>query len=149
MKTSAGILPYRRRNGRIELFVVHMGGPYWRRKKRSWSIVKGEVHEHEAPLDAAQREFREETGQEITGVFIPLGEVHTSAKKILVWAVEADPATEIRSNTFTIEWPPKSGKTAIFPEVDRAAWYTPEQARELLVASQLPFLERLTRSVAA
>jgi predicted NUDIX family NTP pyrophosphohydrolase len=142
MKTSAGILPFRRKPG-LELYLVHMGGPYWRNKTRSWSIVKGEVEEGEDLLQAAKREFHEETGQEINGEFLSLGEVKTSGKTIYAWAVEAEPSTKITSNTFTIEWPPKSGKTAQFPEVDKAAWFDPETAKEVIVKSQLPFLERV------
>ncbi len=144
MKVSAGILPFRRDKG-LEIYLVHMGGPYWRNKKRAWSIVKGEVEAGEDLLQTAIREFHEETGQKIDGTFIPLGEVKTSGKKIIAWAVEAEPSTEIKSNTFTIEWPPRSGKTAQFPEVDQAAWFTPERAKEVLVKSQLPFLQRLEK----
>ena len=146
MKVSAGILPFRRHKG-LELYLVHMGGPYWRNKKRAWSIVKGEIEAGEDPLQAAIREFHEETGQKIDGKFIPLGEVKMSGKKITVWAVEAEPSTEISSNTFTIEWPPRSGKRAQFPEVDKAAWFMLDQAKEVLVKSQLPFLERLEKAI--
>ena len=146
MKVSAGILPFQRQKG-IEVYLVHMGGPYWRNKARAWSIAKGEIEAGEDPLQAAIREFHEETGQKIDGKFIPLGEVKTSGKKILVWAVEAEPSTEITSNTFTIEWPPRSGKRVQFPEVDRAAWFTLDRAKEVLVKSQLPFLERLEKAI--
>ena len=146
MKQSAGILPFRKRKG-IEVYLVHMGGPWWRNKARAWSIVKGEIEEGEDLLQAAIREFHEETGQPIDGKFLPLGEVKMSGKKITVWAVEAEPSTEIISNMFTIEWPPRSGKKAQFPEVDKASWFPLERAKEVLVKSQLPFLERLQKVV--
>ena len=144
MKRSAGILPFRRKP-KFEVYLVHMGGPYWQNRERSWSIVKGEVEEGEDLLEAAKREFHEETGEKINGDFLPLGEVKASGKTIYVWAVEAEPSTKITSNTFTIEWPPKSGKTAAFPEVDRAGWFDLETAKRILVKSQLPFLERVKR----
>jgi predicted NUDIX family NTP pyrophosphohydrolase len=143
MKISAGILPYRWRDGRLELFLVHMGGPYWRNRSRAWSIVKGEVEGDEALEDAAKREFYEETGQNIEGRLLPLGSVKSSDKTIYIWAVEANPSTQIRSNFFEIEWPPSSGKRAAFPEVDKAAWFTLQEAKEVIVKSQLPFLERI------
>lgn len=127
----------------MELYLVHMGGPYWRNKTRAWSIVKGEVQEGEEPFAAALREFREETGHEIDGDFVDLGEVKTSGKTVHAWAVEAEPSTEIRSNTFTVEWPPHSGKKAAFPEIDEAAWFTPEEAKERIVKSQIPLINRL------
>jgi len=147
MKHSAGVLPFRQRDG-LEVYLVHMGGPYWRNKARAWSIVKGETEMGEDLLQAAIREFHEETGQKIDGKFLPLGEVKTSGKKITAWAVEAEPSIEITSNTFTIEWPPRSGKTTEFPEVDKAAWFTIDEAKEVLVKSQLPFLERLQKALA-
>ena len=143
MKLSAGILPFRKKEGRVEVFLVHMGGPYWHNKERAWSVVKGEMEEGEEPIAAALREFREETGQKIEGEFIDLGEVKTSNKTIHVWAVEAEPSTKIRSNTFTIEWPPHSGKKQSFPEVDEAAWISLEEARKKIVQSQIPLLDRL------
>lgn len=148
MRISAGILPYRRRHGKLELYLVHMGGPFWRNKKRAWSIVKGEVAEGESLLDAAIREFREETSHSVDGTFVSLGSHKSSGKEIHVWAVEADPPTEIRSNTFVLEWPPHSGEKVSFPEVDRAAWFAPEAAREVVVESQIPFIERLEEKLA-
>ncbi len=142
MKTSAGILPYRKKE-KPEVYLGRMGGPWWRHRQRAWSIFKGEVREGEAPLQAARREFSEETGQRIDGAFIPLGSVKSGGKEIFVWAVEAEPPTQIRSNLFTIEWPPHSGKRASFPEMERAGWFDLEEAREMIVASQLPFLDRL------
>ena len=143
MKISAGILPFRRKKGSVEVYLVHMGGPYWRNKPRSWSIVKGLVEEGEELLDAAKREFKEETGHDIEGGFIDLGDVKTSGKRIHAWAVEAEPDTRIISNTFEIEWPPHSGQRALFSEVDEAAWFDIRTAKEKIVASQIPFLERL------
>ncbi len=144
MKQSAGILPYRKReDGEVELFLVHMGGPYWKNRPYAWSVVKGEVRNGEEPLEAARREFFEETGERIGGEFIPLGSVKSPNKTITVWAVEASPDTDISSNTFEIEWPPKSGKKARFPEVDRAGWFTIDEAGKVIVRSQLPFLERV------
>ena len=143
MKTSAGILPWR--NGEEpEVFLIHMGGPYWRCKERSWSIAKGLVEEGESPETAAKREFAEETGQGIEGELIPLGEGKSGSKRLIIYAVEAPGLSErIRSNTFRIEWPPGSGRVQEFPEADRAAWMPIERAEALLVKSQLPFLHRL------
>ncbi|WP_457593999.1 NUDIX domain-containing protein [Hydrogenimonas sp.] len=142
MKQSAGILPCKKEDG-WKVFLVHMGGPYWKNKERAWSIVKGEINEGEDPLEAAKREFYEETGERIEGDFLPIGSVKSSNKKITAWAVEASPSTDIVSNTFEIEWPPKSGKTERFPEVDRAGWFTIDEAEKIIVRSQLPFLKRV------
>jgi predicted NUDIX family NTP pyrophosphohydrolase len=147
MKISAGILPYRKGSAGLEVYLVHMGGPYWRNKVRSWSIAKGEVEEREDLLEAAKREFYEETGQRLDGVFVPLGRVKSSGKKIYVWALEAEPSVQIVSNTFEIEWPPGSGRKEFFPEVDRAGWFDLAQAKEVLVKSQLPLLEKLEEQV--
>ncbi len=144
MVTSAGILPYRIRNGKLEMFLVHMGGPYWRKKERSWSIAKGELEAGEDPETAARREFEEETGQRIEGDLHFLGEGRSGSKKLLIYTAEApNLSTKIHSNTFRIEWPPKSGKIEEFPEVDRAAWMHLQEARRFLVKSQLPFVDRL------
>ena len=143
MKISAGILPFKRENKRTKVFLVHMGGPFWRNRERSWSIVKGETEEGEDLLMAAKREFKEETGESITGEMLPLGSVRTSNKIIHAWAVESNPSTDIVSNTFEMEWPPKSGKKVKFPEVDSAAWFDLQTAREKIVKSQIPLLERL------
>jgi len=141
MKLSAGILPYKK-DGGLKLFLVHMGGPYWKNRPRAWSVVKGEAESNEDLLKTAKREFREETGQNIEGRFLPLGSVKSSSKEITVWAVEAEPDTDIASNTFTIEWPPGSGIEKEFPEVDRAGWFSPEEAEKIIVRSQLPLIER-------
>ncbi|OQX74122.1 MAG: NUDIX hydrolase [Campylobacteraceae bacterium 4484_4] len=143
MKKSAGILPFRRSDRGIEIYLGHMGGPFWRNKERSWSIIKGEIEEREDPLAAAKREFFEETGERIEGKFLPLGSIKTSNKMIYVWAVEAEPSTQIHSNTFEMEWPPKSGKRERFAEIDKAAWFDLAHAAEVIVKSQIPFLERI------
>ncbi|WP_457605245.1 NUDIX domain-containing protein [Nitratifractor sp.] len=147
MKRSAGILPFRRKGKGFEIFLIHMGGPYWRSKLRSWSLVKGELEEGEEPLEAAKREFREETGQEIDGHFLDLGEVKSGSKVLHAWAVEAEPDTKIHSNTFKIEWPPGSGKNQELPEADRAAWVSPQEAKELLAKYQVPLVERLEKAL--
>ncbi len=144
MTVSAGILPYRRGPNGVEVFLIHMGGPYWKNKARSWSIPKGIVEEGESIEAAARREFAEETGQPIEGDLMDLGEGRSGSKRLRIFAAEAPQLPEtIRSNTFRIEWPPHSGKEQDFPEADRAAWVSLEQAREILVKSQLPFLDRL------
>ena len=144
MTTSAGILPYRLGPNGLEVFLVHMGGPYWRRKERSWSVAKGEVEEGEDPESAARREFAEETGQRIEGELLPLGEGRSGSKRLIIYAAEAPDLSErIRSNTFRIEWPPGSGREQEFPEVDRAAWMPFDDAKKVLVRSQLVFLDRL------
>jgi predicted NUDIX family NTP pyrophosphohydrolase len=149
-KTSAGILLYRRRGKNLEVFLVHPGGPFWAKKDLgAWSLPKGEFEADEEPLDAAKREFTEETGFPIDGDFLPLQPLRQpSGKTIVAWAVEGDcdPA-ELRSNTFEMEWPPRSGKRAAFPEVDRAAWFPLDEARERIVAGQAPFLDELVHHV--
>jgi len=145
-RMSAGILMFRRRKPEAEFFLVHPGGPFWQRKEiGSWSIPKGEYSPEEDALQAAKREFEEETGIRPEGEFIALGEIkQPSGKVITAWAVEGDcPAEEIRSNTFSMEWPPKSGMTQEFPEVDRAAWFGLEDARRRISKGQAGFLERL------
>lgn len=145
-KTSAGILLYRRRAGELEVFLVHPGGPFWTKKDLgAWSLPKGEVGEGEDPRAAAVREFTEETGFRAGGELRPLRpQRQSSGKTILAWAVEGDcdPA-ELRSGTFSMEWPPRSGKQQEFPEVDRGAWFTLDEARRRIVAGQAPFLDEL------
>jgi predicted NUDIX family NTP pyrophosphohydrolase len=145
-KLSAGLLMYRRRGRALEVLLAHPGGPFWKnRDDGGWSIPKGEYSEDESALDAARREFREETGFEPGTDFVPLGEIRQPSGKIVsVWAFEGDcdPAA-LRSNTFSMEWPPKSGRTRDFPEVDRAAWFSLDAARAKLVKGQLGFLDRL------
>ena len=137
---------YRQRENSIELFLVHPGGPFWSKKDLgAWSIPKGEYEAGEDALTAARREFTEETGFGVDGDFIPLAPVkQLSGKIISVWAVEGSAdATAIRSNTFSMEWPPKSGRQAEFPEVDRAGWFRPGEARAKLTRGQVPFVDSL------
>ena len=145
---SAGILLYRRRRGAIEVLLVHPGGPFWAKKDDgAWSIPKGVYEPGEDPLAAARREFAEETGAQLEGEAIALGSFRQSAAKIVdVWAVEGefDPAG-LESNTFTMEWPPRSGNMREVPEVDRAEWFTPEAASRKLLKGQRPMLEALLR----
>lgn len=145
-KLSAGILLYRKRDGEIEVFLVHPGGPFWAKKDDgAWSIPKGEYAEGEDPLAVARREFHEETGAEVSGncsALTPLKQ--PSGKVIAAWAAEGevDPAS-LRSNTFSMEWPPKSGKLQEFPEVDRALWCDLATARKKLLPGQRSFLGQL------
>jgi predicted NUDIX family NTP pyrophosphohydrolase len=149
-KTSAGILLYRRRTSGLEVFLVHPGGPFWTKKDLgAWSLPKGEFEPGEDPLDAAKREFTEETGFPIGGEFRALTPLRQpSGKTIHAWAVEGDcdPAA-VRSNTFEMEWPPRSGKRSAFPEVDRADWFSLEEARRRIIAGQAPFLDQLAHSL--
>jgi predicted NUDIX family NTP pyrophosphohydrolase len=142
---SAGLLLFRR-NPELEVFLVHPGGPLWAKKDRgAWSIPKGEIDEGEEPLAVARREMREETGFEIDGVFLPLApRRQPSGKTVRAWAVEGDcdPALLV-SNTFSIEWPPKSGRRQDFPEVDRGRWFSLADAREQILPGQIGFLDEL------
>ena len=144
-KTSAGLLLYRYR-GDIEVLLVHPGGPFWAKKDDgAWSLPKGEFTDGEDPLQAAQRELTEETGLMIEGEFRRLEPVkQTGGKRVYAWAVEGDcdPA-QVRSNLFSMAWPPKSGKTQEFPEVDRAAWFSIAEARKRILAPQAGFLDQL------
>jgi predicted NUDIX family NTP pyrophosphohydrolase len=145
-KRSAGILMYRRGVHGLEILLVHPGGPFWARKDSgAWSIPKGEYSEGDDPLATAVREFAEETGTHPVGEFRPLGELTQPGRKIVTaFAVEGDfdPAT-LKSNTFELEWPPKSGRKATFPEVDRAEWFSLEKAREKILQGQREFITRL------
>jgi predicted NUDIX family NTP pyrophosphohydrolase len=139
---------YRFANGRVEVLLVHPGGPLWRRKDAgAWFVPKGELHENEDPLEAARREFREETSLEPAGPFVALGEVrHKSGKRVIAWAFEGDcDPSSIRSNTFRMEWPPRSGKEQEFPEIDRAEFLQLEQARQKMHEAESVFLDRLAR----
>jgi predicted NUDIX family NTP pyrophosphohydrolase len=143
---SAGILMYRCSGDEIEVLLVHPGGPFWRKRDLGvWSLPKGELNEGEDPEAAARREFEEELGVESLGPLQPLGEVRQRAGKIVRgYALEGDlDVSNVRSNDVAIEWPPRSGRTTYFPEIDRAAWFTLSLAREKLLASQRPFLDRL------
>jgi predicted NUDIX family NTP pyrophosphohydrolase len=145
-KVSAGILLYRLSANGPEVFLVHPGGPFWaKRDLGSWSVPKGEVDGDEDLLDAAKREFREETGASIEGDFVELEPLRQPSGKIVrVWAVEGEvEASSITSNTFSIEWPPRSGESREFPEVDRAGWFTLAEARDKLLPGQRPLLDQL------
>jgi predicted NUDIX family NTP pyrophosphohydrolase len=149
-KRSAGILMYRRAGPELQVLLVHPGGPFWARKDLgAWSIPKGEYEEGEEPLAAAKREFREELGAELEGAFVDLGSlVQPSRKEVIAWAVEGDFwITELKSNTFELEWPPKSGKRRQFPEVDRAEWFGLKDARRKILRGQVEFVDRLMAHV--
>jgi len=151
-KISAGLLLYRRRGGAPEVFLVHPGGPFWAKKDAgAWSIAKGEAGTGEALLAAARREFQEETGLRVSGEFRALDPVRQPSGKVVhAWAVEADcDAAAIRSNTFEMEWPPRSGRKQAFPEVDRAAWLDLPSARAKITRGQLPLLDQLERLLRA
>ena len=145
-KQSAGILMYRFREQALEFFLVHPGGPFWAKKDLgAWSIPKGEYETGEDPLEVAKREFAEETGQQVTGEFRELEMVRQpGGKKVCAWAVAGEcDADSVTSNTFTMEWPPKSGRQAEFPEVDRAGWFDVETAKEKILKGQIPFIDQL------
>jgi predicted NUDIX family NTP pyrophosphohydrolase len=145
-KQSAGILLHRRRGGAIEVFLVHPGGPLWAGKDAgAWSIPKGEFDAGEDPKAAALREFEEETGFTVEGELVPLAPLKQPSGKIIrAFAVAGDcDAGKIRSNRFSMEWPPRSGEQREFPEVDRAGWFGLPEAREKLLKGQLGFLDEL------
>ncbi len=143
---SGGILLFRFREDRLQVLLVHPGGPFWIRKDEgAWSIPKGLFEEDESPLEAAKREFREETGFEAEGEFIELGVQKQPSRKIVhAWALEMDlDETKVVSNRFTLEWPKKSGITREYPEIDRAYWFDIDQARMKVQKGQLVFIDRL------
>ena len=145
-KSSGGLLLYRRGGGELEVLLVHPGGPFWAKKDiGAWSIPKGEFAKGEDPLEAARREFIEETGFSVEGDFRRLDPVKQSGgKMIYAWAIEADcDASQARSNLFSMEWPPKSGRLQEFPEADRAEWFTIPEARKRIIKGQLGLLEQL------
>ena len=149
-KLSAGILLYRKRDTGIEVFIVHPGGPFWAKKDDgAWSIPKGEYVDGEDPLSVAKREFAEETGSDLNGAFVELPVAKQPSGKIIrAWAVEGEiDATSIRSNSFSMEWPPKSGVVQAFPEVDRALWCDLAQARQKLLPGQRVLLDELEQRV--
>jgi len=152
-RTSAGILLWRRRADRVEVLLAHMGGPFWIKKDLGhWTIPKGEVEPGEELMDVARREFHEETGHDLGDVpLADLGEIRQkSGKTVFAWAAngDLDPSTAV-SNTYDMEWPPRSGRIQSFPEIDRVEWFDLDEARRRLKAAQVPFLDRLQPSVAA
>lgn len=149
-KQSAGILLFKTINRQLYVFLVHPGGPFFAKKDTgAWSIPKGEFDNNENALLAAQREFREETGFSVEGNFIPLEPVKLkSGKLIYAWAIEGNIQEDIIiSNTFDLEWPPKSGKTKNFPEIDKAAWLSMKKAKEKINPAQVALLENLERII--
>jgi predicted NUDIX family NTP pyrophosphohydrolase len=151
-RTSAGILLWRRREGRLEVLLAHQGGPFWATKDLGhWTIPKGEVEPGEELTAVARREFAEETGHEAPDQpLLELGEItQKSGKLVLGWAVEGDldPSTAV-SNTYELEWPPRSGIVQSFPEIDRVEWFDVGEARRKLKAAQVPFVDRLQAALA-
>jgi predicted NUDIX family NTP pyrophosphohydrolase len=148
---SAGILLYRYRDDELEVFLVHPGGPFWaNRDEGAWSIPKGLIEDNEACLEAAQRELKEETGFDVAGRFIELGQLRQPSKKIVhAWALGQDvDASKLNSNTFTLEWPGGSGLIREYPEVDKGAWFDLGQARTKMHKGQVGFLDRLLERLA-
>jgi predicted NUDIX family NTP pyrophosphohydrolase len=150
-KESAGLVMYRVREGELEFLLVHPGGPLWAGKDTgTWSIPKGEINPGEDPLAAAKREFEEELGFAAQGAFVELTPIRQKSGKVVhAWAFagDCDPGS-IRSNTFSIAWPPHSGRTGTFPEVDRAAFFSLDEAKARINPAQLPLLEELRRKLA-
>jgi predicted NUDIX family NTP pyrophosphohydrolase len=141
---SAGLLLCRRRDDALQVLLVHPGGPFWQnRDAGAWSIPKGEFAADEDPLEAARREFHEEMGLAATGAFQPLEPIkQRGGKTVHAWLVECDlDVSNFKSNRFMMEWPPRSGKLADFPEIDRAEWFTIDAAREKILEAQIPFLD--------
>ncbi len=148
LEHSAGILPYKFDENKLKVMLTHPGGPYWAKKDdAAWSIPKGLLEEGEDALDAARREFEEETGYEITESLIELGTVKQSSKKqVTIFAIQMDiDVDKVKSNMFEMEWPPKSGKIQQFPENDKAQWFSIEIAHKKIFKGQLFFLEQLER----
>lgn len=145
-KRSAGILLYRFRSNMPEVLLVHPGGPFWQKKDvGAWSIPKGEFEEDEDPLDAAKREMEEETGIKVAGDFIALTPVKQNSGKIIyVWALQKDTdAAQIMSNSFEMEWPPKSGNKKAFPEIDKAEWFSMDKAKQKINKGQIIIISEL------
>lgn len=148
---SAGVFLYRRKGDGIEVLLVHPGGPFWAKKNDgAWSIPKGLIEPGEEPIAVARREFEEETGAPMDVDLVPLGIFAQSrAKAIEVWAAEGDfDPTTLTSNTFSMEWPPRSGRMQEFPEVDRAQWFGPDEARMKMLKGQRPVLDALLQRLA-
>jgi len=147
-KRSAGLLMYRRQNLQLEVFLVHPGGPFWAKKDLgAWSVPKGGYEDDEPALDAARREFQEETGFAAEGTFLELGEIQQAGGKVVsAWAFEGDCDPDaLNSNHCHVEWPPRSGRMIEIPEVDRGAWFSIVDARQHILKTQAPFLDRLLR----
>ena len=150
-RVSAGLLMYRRREGALEVLLVHPGGPFWSNKDLgAWTIPKGEVAEGEDEEATARREFQEETGLQPQGTLLPLGSVKQKGGKVVhAWAFEGDAdAAAIQSNTYRVEWPPRSGQWRTFPEVDRAEWFPPDEARRRINPAQAGLIDTLERALA-
>ncbi|HET9982831.1 MAG TPA: NUDIX domain-containing protein [Longimicrobiales bacterium] len=147
---SAGLLLFRRREGKLEVFLAHPGGPFWaHRDVGAWTLPKGVVEPGEEPLTAARREFEEETGIHAEGPFLPLGSIRQKAGKLVhawAWEGDADPAT-ITSNTMRVEWPRGSGRWQVYPEVDRAAWFDVDEAKRRILPAQAELIDRLVALV--
>jgi predicted NUDIX family NTP pyrophosphohydrolase len=149
-KSSAGLVMYRYRNAKLEVLLVHPGGPFWRKKDEgAWSIPKGEYTADEDAFEVAKREFKEETGYAAEGSFMELAPIKQPGGKVVAaWAFEGDcDAGKIKSNTFSMEWPPRSGKQAEFPEVDRAEWFPINAAKKKLLKGQAGFVEQLCEAL--
>jgi len=149
---SAGILCYRYRDLVLEVLLVHPGGPFWvKRDSGAWSIPKGLVESGEQPLAAARREFNEETGFDVAGEFVALGELQQPSKKIVhAWAVQMDiDVTRLSSNTFSLEWPKGSGNVREYPEVDKGEWFELAEARQKITKGQTEFLDRLLQQLSS
>jgi predicted NUDIX family NTP pyrophosphohydrolase len=145
-KQSAGLLLYRFRGDNLEVLLIHPGGPFWKNKDAgAWSVPKGEFEDDEDALAAAKRETQEELGQSFTGKFTALEPVKLKTGKVVyAWALEGDFDPEkLVSNTFEMEWPPRSGKKIMVPEADKAAWFSPKEAKEKINAAQVNFIEQL------
>ncbi|GAA4779156.1 NUDIX domain-containing protein [Olivibacter ginsenosidimutans] len=150
MKQSAGILLYRKNETTVEFFLVHPGGPFFVRKQEGyWTIPKGEFTAGEEPLHAAIREFQEETGFLLSGDFMPLNPIiQKGGKKVYCWLLEKNiDAKRIKSNTFEITWPPKSGRVQTYPEIDQAAWFTIDQAKVMINEKQVSLLEEARKFI--
>ncbi len=151
-KLSAGIVLYRFKGPAIEMLLVHPGGPFWAKKdEAAWSFPKGEYTDEEEALAAAKREFKEETGFDVPGgELAELGSVKYGNKILTVWSLQGSiDARQVKSNTFTMEWPPKTGRTQEFPEVDRAGWFMPAAAKQKLVKGQVELVDRLCEQLGA
>jgi predicted NUDIX family NTP pyrophosphohydrolase len=152
-RTSAGILLWRRTGAELEVLLAHQGGPFWVKKDHGhWTVPKGEAEPGEPLEQVARREFAEETGHPVPdGALIELGQIRQkSGKRVVAWAVEGDlDPTAAFSNTFQMEWPPRSGRMQEFPEIDRVEWFGPDEARRRLKAAQVPFLDRLWEALEA